>query len=224
MRAILQTGGGKDSILALHKIKEVRPEVEVIGMLVTFTWDYRRVSMHGVREELIEKQAEAVGLPLFKSYIPKDASNEIYIKNTTESLESLKSEMNIEAVIFGDIFLEDIRKFREKLLEPLDLEPIFPLWGIDTGELAREFIGHGFNAKTVVVDLEKLSDEFLCRDFDEEFLRDLPDGVDPMGENGEFHTFVYDGPLFSRSIEFEEGEIRDTGRFKFCDLVPIESS
>ena len=191
-----------------------------MGMLVTFTWDYHRVSMHGVREELIEKQSEALGLPLFKSYIPKDASNEIYIKNTIESLETLKSEMNIEAVIFGDIFLEDIRKFREKLLEPLDLEPIFPLWGIDTGELAREFIGHGFNAKTVVVDLEKLSDEFLCRDFDEEFLRDLPDGVDPMGENGEFHTFVYDGPLFSSRIEFEEGEIRDTGRFKFCDLVP----
>ena len=220
MRAILQTGGGKDSILALHKIKEVRPEVEVMGMLVTFTWDYRRVSMHGVREELIEKQAEALGLPLFKSYIPKDASNEIYIKNTTESLESLKLEMNIDAVVFGDIFLEDIRKFREKLLEPLGLEPILPLWGIDSGKLAREFIGLGFKAKTVVVDLEKLTDKFLCKDFNENFLNDLPDGVDPMGENGEFHTFVYDGPLFNRRIEFEEGEIRDTERFKFCDLIP----
>ncbi len=220
MKALLQTGGGKDSILALYKVRNEIPDLQIVGMLVTLTKDFGRVSMHGVREKLIEEQADSLGLKLFKSYIPAKASNDIYVERTQNSLKEAIKSHGIEAVVFGDIFLEDIRAFREKLLGQLNLKPIFPLWSIGSSILAEEFISFGFHAITVVVDLERIPEKFLCREFDFSFLRDLPNSIDPMGENGEFHTFVYDGPIFQKRIKFKIGEFHESGRFKFCDLIP----
>ncbi len=219
MRALLQSGGGKDSILAFHKVLGESPNIESVGMLVTVTEDFNRVSMHGIREELIESQAASLGLKIFKSYIPVKASNEIYIERTLDTLKEIINKYGVKTVVFGDIFLEDIRSFRENMLKELKLQPIFPLWKIDTLKLADEFISLGFHAITVVVDLEKLSDEFLCREFNRDFLDSLPESVDPMGENGEFHTFVYDGPIFKKQVKFRTGKFHTSGRFKFCDLI-----
>ncbi len=220
MKALLQSGGGKDSILALYKVLNEYPDIEIEGMLVTITKDFNRVSMHGVREKLVEEQAASLGLKIFKSYIPAQASNEIYIKSTLDTLKEAMERHGIEAVVFGDIFLEDIRLFRENLLKELELRPIFPLWKMDSLKLADEFISSGFRAVTVVVDLEKLSGEFLCREFNDDFIHSLPDSVDPMGENGEFHTFVYDGPIFRKQVKLRTGKFHSSGRFKFCDLTP----
>ncbi len=218
MKVILQSGGGKDSILALYEFKKAHPHAQVAGILVTITKDFERVSMHGIREELIERQADALNLRLFKSYIPKNASNEVYIDATVSTLKEIVESEGVQGVVFGDIFLEDIRKFREDLLKRVDLEPIFPLWGRESRELAKEFINSGFRAVTVVIDKTKLSEDFLCREFDESFLSSLPAGVEPMGENGEFHTFVYDGPLFRYRVRFRTGEIHRSDNFAFCDL------
>ncbi len=219
MKVVLQSGGGKDSILALYEFKRAHTDAKVVGALVTITRDFSRVSMHGVREDLIEMQMDALGLKVFKSYIPAGASNEIYIEETLKTLEEIKEFEDIQGIVFGDIFLEDIRKFREELLKPTSLIPIFPIWGRDTRELAMEFIDLGFRAITVVIDRSKLTEEFLCRDFDGEFLQHLPPGIDPMGENGEFHTFVYAGPMFREEIKFKKGKTHNSSNFMYCDLI-----
>ncbi len=219
MKVVLQSGGGKDSIFALYEFRRSYPDAYVSGMLVTITRDFSRVSMHGVREKLIERQAESMGLKLFKSYIPRNASNEVYIDATLSTLRKIAYSVGLDGVIFGDIFLEDIRKFREELLKRLDLKPIFPLWRRDTRKLAEEFVDLGFRTVVVVIDRTRLSEEFLCREFDRSFLNDLPSGVDPMGENGEFHTFVYDGPTFDYGVKFNRGGIHRSGDFSYCDLT-----
>ncbi|MCS6784133.1 MAG: adenine nucleotide alpha hydrolase, partial [Candidatus Caldarchaeum sp.] len=176
--------------------------------------------MHGVREKLAEMQAEAAGLPLMKAYIPPNCSNEVYEQVMHDVCTRLMKQ-GVEAVAFGDIFLEDVRRYREVNMSRAGMKCVFPLWGADTSELATEFIEKGFKAKVVVVDLQKLPESFVGAEFDKTFLKNLPSTCDPCGENGEFHTFVYDGPCFSRPVRFRLGEkvVKD-GRFCFVDLLP----
>lgn len=218
-KALLSWSGGKDSALCLYELRQ-SGAWEVAGLLTTITEDYGRVSMHGVREALLAQQADALGLPLVVVTIPADCSNEVYERRMREVLEE-KAAAGVSSVAFGDIFLEDLRRYREGRLQEVSLKAVFPLWGRDTRELARSFIGLGFKAVVTCVDLNALDGRFAGRDFDESFLRDLPQGVDPCGENGEFHSFVWDGPVFARPVRIQRGEVvvRE-GRFWFCDLLP----
>jgi len=174
--------------------------------------------MHGVREELLEKQAESLGIQLQKVMIPYPCPNTVYEEKMRETLESWKIK-GVTHVIFGDLFLEDIRKYREEKLALLDLTPLFPVWGRNTSALAREMIATGFRAILSCVDPSKLDPSFAGRQFDLSLLNDLPEGVDPCGENGEFHTFVYDGPIFKKTIEVEVGERVNRDGFEFADII-----
>jgi uncharacterized protein (TIGR00290 family) len=180
--------------------------------------------MHGVRTVLLEQQAASLRLQLEMVKISRGASNEEYEARMEERLRRYKAE-GITSVIFGDIFLEDLRKYREDNLAKLDMEAVFPIWKQDTGDLARSFIELGFRAVITCVDTEALDRRFSGREFDERLLAELPEGVDPCGENGEFHSFVYDGPLFRERIPFHRGRrvLRDN-RFCFCDLIPVSAA
>jgi len=194
---------------------------EVITLLTTVTEEYERISMHGVRNELLEQQAESIGLPLEKMYITKKADNEQYMTRMEKKLLEHKDN-GISLVAYGDIFLEDLRKYREDNLKKVDMKAIFPLWKRDTASLSREFIELGFKTRITCIDSRVLDKSFVGRVYDESFLNDLPDSVDPCGENGEFHSFVFDGPNFSTPIKHETGEIvLRNERFYFCDLVPL---
>ncbi len=192
---------------------------EVEALLTTVTAGYERISMHGVREKLLEKQAESLNIPLEKVYISANADNNEYERNMEKKLSEYKSK-GVKSVVFGDIFLEDLKVYRESRLSEIDMKGIFPIWKRDTKKIARHFIEKGFKAITVCVDSKVLDENFVGRNYDEEFLNELPEGVDWCGENGEFHTFVYDGPIFSQKINFKKGEIvfREN-RFYFCDLL-----
>ena len=208
--------GGKDSTLALHRLKGTH---DVRYLISTITIDFDRVSIHGVRRSLLERQAESLGIPLRLGFIPASATNEIYEKSMAEVLTQLKEE-GIDTIAFGDIFLEDIRQYRENMLRKLGMKAIFPLWKEDTETLAEEFIGLGFRAVVVSSFYPRL----LGMEFDREFLKELKEigeDIDPCGEKGEFHTFVYDGPLFSHPIRFRKGErlIREEG-YSYIDLIP----
>jgi len=218
-KVIVLWSGGKDSALALYEILNTG-SYEVLGLLTTVTEDYDRVSIHGVRRVLLEQQANALGFPLEKMFISKGASDEEYER---EMLRVLTRHLasGVFSVVFGDIFLEDVRKYREQTLMKIGMKGIFPLWKRNTFELARTFIDHGFKAVITVVDSKSLGKEFVGREYDARFLADLPANVDPCGENGEFHSFVYDGPIFSERIFFTKGEIvLRENRFYYCDLVP----
>ena len=218
-KVLLAWSGGKDSALALHEIQRA-DEVSVAALLTTVSEDYDRVSMHGVRRELLEKQARAIGYPLETVLIPKTSTSETYEARMRILLEKW-AQRGVTGVVFGDLFLEDIRAYRERNLDRVGMEAIFPLWGSDTTALARRFIDLGFRAIVTCVDGEPLDGAFAGRDYDEQFLRDLPASVDPCGENGEFHTFVYDGPLFPEPIDVVRGEVvLRENRFYFCDLLP----
>jgi uncharacterized protein (TIGR00290 family) len=219
MRKILFCwSGGKDSAMALWEAVRSK-EYGVSALLTTVTRDYDRISMHGVRRELLEKQAASIGLPLEIVWIEKNSSNDDYERHMREMLLKYKAR-RISTVAFGDLFLEDVRKYREEQLSKVKMKAVFPLWGKDTMELARNFIRAGFKAVLTCVDTKTLDASFAGRDFNEGLLADLPAGVDPCGENGEFHSFVYDGPLFKKPVLFSRGEkvIKDE-RFCFCDLV-----
>ena len=211
--------GGKDSAMALHQLKN-NNSYKVSALLTTITKDYDRISMHGVRRKLLEEQAEAIGIPLVKVYISRNASNDEYEKKMEKKLTKYK-KMGVSSVVFGDIFLEDIRKYREKNLSKIDMKGIFPLWEKDTTELAHTFIEQGFKAVITCIDSKVLDKRFVGRLFDKEFLREIPSNVDPCGENGEFHSFVFDGPIFKKEILFKKGKVvlRDK-RFYYCDLIP----
>jgi uncharacterized protein (TIGR00290 family) len=213
---LLSWSGGKDSALALHRLRS-SPDFEPAGLLTTINQDYDRISVHGVRRELLERQAAATGLPLREVRIPKDCPNEIYEDRLASALREAKAQ-GIAHVAFGDLFLEDIRAYREKQMAALGLEPIFPVWGLDTARLARDFIALGFQALLVCVDTEALASSFVGRPFDEALLRDLPPGIDPCGENGEFHTFVHAGPVFRELVPVKLGRVEGRGRFWFQDL------
>ncbi|HEX4959497.1 MAG TPA: ATP-binding protein [Thermoanaerobaculia bacterium] len=213
---LLSWSGGKDSALALHALRS-SPDFEPAGLLTTMTEGYDRISIHGVRRELLERQAEAIGLPLRKVWIPKDCSNEIYEARLATALREVETE-GIHHVAFGDLFLRDVRDYREQQMAALGLEPVCPVWGIDTAELARDFLRLGFEAVLVCVDTEVLDPAFAGRSFDEALLRDLPAGVDPCGENGELHTFVHAGPIFRQPLAIKVGRVEGRGRFWFHDL------
>ena len=216
---VVAWSGGKDCALALY-LTLAQTHLKVAGLLTTITEDYGRVSMHGVREVLLEEQAKALGLPLFKVGISANCSNSEYEEKMSEMLSHLRGR-GVESVVFGDIFLEDVRAFREKNLASVGMRGAFPLWGINSQQVADNFVRLGFKALVVCVDTEVLNATFVGREFNEEFLRMLPADVDPCGENGEFHTFVYDGPIFRQSVSFERGRVvlREE-RFCFCDLLP----
>jgi uncharacterized protein (TIGR00290 family) len=215
---LLSWSGGKDSALSLHEIQRAGA-YSVAGLLTTITEDYDRISMHGVRRVLLEQQAYALGLPLQKINIPKDATNGVYESRLRAFLEERLRE-GIGVVAFGDIFLEDLRQYREQNLAQIGMKGLFPIWKRDSHELARSFIELGFEAVVVCVDTSVLDASFAGRVFDKELLRDLPGNVDPCGENGEFHSFVFDGPNFKQPIGHRPGEVVRRDRFCFCDLLP----
>lgn len=216
---LISWSGGKDSALALYELLK-DPRYQVAALLTTITEDYDRISMHGVRRGLLEQQAAALGFPLENVFIPKQATDDVYEANLGRALAKYCAA-GVSAVMFGDIFLEDLRHYREHKLAPLGLRGVFPLWKKDTRELARAFIGLGFKAITTCVDTQVLDGKFAGRVIDEAFLAELPATVDPCGENGEYHSFVYAGPIFSASVPCTRGEITlREGRFCFCDLVP----
>jgi uncharacterized protein (TIGR00290 family) len=211
--------GGKDSALALHEVQQAG-ECDVVALLTTVTEEYDRISMHGIRRELLERQAESIDVPPLIVWIPRECSDEEYGARMRSMLEE-QADGGVSAVIFGDVFLEDVRRYREDNLAQVDMRAVFPLWGRDSDELARQFIEQGFRAITTCVDSEHLGRRFVGCQYDAAFLGALPDAVDPCGENGEFHSFVYDGPIFRRPIAHTLGEIvlRDE-RFWYCDLLP----
>jgi uncharacterized protein (TIGR00290 family) len=214
---LLSWSGGKDSSLALYKIQKTA-NYQIVSLITTVTDEYDRVSMHGLRIELLEGQAESLNIPLQKVFISKNAGNDEYEAKFNEELIRFK-ESGIKYVVFGDLYLEDIKKYREALIEKIDMQCLFPLWKRDTTKLALEFIESGFKAITVCVDSNVLGKEFVGRQFNEQFLNDLPDGIDPCGENGEFHTFAYDGPIFKKPIDHGLGDVvlRDQS-FYYCDI------
>jgi uncharacterized protein (TIGR00290 family) len=215
---VLGWSGGKDSALALHALRSEQG-FRVEALLTTVTDEYDRVSMHGVRQQLLRMQAAAIGLPLTEARIPPAASNALYEQSFSEALAPYRAR-GIRRVAFGDLFLADIRAYRERLLATLGMTGVFPLWGLDTRTLAVEFIRLGFRAVLVCVDAKSLDASFAGRTFDLELLKDLPPGVDPCGENGEFHTFVTDGPIFRTPLAFTPGTIVRRGDHVFADLLP----
>ncbi len=216
---MLLWSGGKDSALALHELRRAG-EYAVAALLTTVTEEYDRVSMHGVRRALLERQAVAVGLPLTQVFIPKHCSNAEYAVRMASACEEMK-ETGIHTAACGDIFLEDVRRYREGQLAEAGMRSVFPLWGRDSAQLARTFVAVGFAAVTVCVDARVLGKEWVGRVYDARFLADLPAGIDPCGENGEFHTFVSDGPIFREGVAWVRGEVvlRDD-RFFYGDLLP----
>jgi len=218
-KIILSWSGGKDSTMALYEL--LRQGDYDITLLTTITDEYGRISMHGVREVLLEAQAEALGCPLEKVYITPQSSNDEYETKMTEVMERYKKQ-GVTRVAFGDLFLEDIRKYREKNLEKLEMQAIFPLWGRDTRELAQSLVNLGFKAIITCVDTTILDGDLAGDFYDEDLLANLPENIDPCAENGEFHTFVFAGPIFKQAIDFSIGEkvLRDQ-RFSYCDLVGV---
>ncbi|MES2780942.1 MAG: diphthine--ammonia ligase [Bacteroidota bacterium] len=204
-KVIFNWSGGKDSALCLYKLLQANQN-EVVCLLTSVNAEYQRISMHGVRVELLEAQAQSIGLPLQQVLIPEMPTMEVYENVMKETLTELIKQ-GATTSVFGDIFLEDLRKYREDKLVELNLKGLFPLWKIPTHELIREFLALGFKTITTCVNEKYLDKSFVGRIIDEDFLNALPSNVDPCGENGEFHTFVFDGPLFKKPIPFEIGEI-----------------
>jgi uncharacterized protein (TIGR00290 family) len=225
-RVLVSWSGGKDSAWALHLLLQ-QPEYEVVGLLTTINTHFGRVAMHGFRQELLEQQADAAGPPLWPVPLPWPCSNEQYETAMTAACTRAASE-RIDAIAFGDLFLQDIRAYREAKLAGTGLEPLFPCWQIPTNQLAREMIAAGIRAHLVCIDPRQLDPCFAGRLFDEALLDELPGTVDPCGERGEFHTFVSAGPMFahngrSRSIEVRRGDIVERDGFVYADLLPARS-
>lgn len=220
-RVLFCWSGGKDSALALHAL--LQGKVPVVGLLTTVTDGYDRISMHGVRRELLAQQAQSIGLPLHEVLIPPQCVNPVYEARMEEALR-IHYNSGVRAVAFGDIFLEDLRDYREKNLVRIGMTALFPIWKRDTRELIRTFHAAGFRAIAACIDLKVLDRSFAGRELDASFFRDLPLSVDPCGENGEFHTFVFDGPIFRKPIPVTTGEVVERESFIYCDLLPVETS
>ncbi|MDN5927425.1 MAG: adenine nucleotide alpha hydrolase [Hyphomicrobiales bacterium] len=217
-KAFLSWSSGKDAAFALHEVRRLGL-ADVVGVLTTINEETGRVQSHGVREELLDRQIEALGLPAVKVMLPSPCPNADYEARMEEAFGKLRSG-GVGHIVYGDLFLENIRAYREKQMEAAGMEPLFPLWGRATGELADAMIASGLEAHTVCVDTRRLDRSFAGRDFDEAFLRNLPAGVDPCGENGEFHTIVTAGPIFAAPIATSIGEIEERDGFAFADILP----
>jgi len=215
---LMSWSGGKDSCIALYEIQRAQ-NYRVAALMTTLTRDYDRISMHGVRRALLEKQASHLGLPLHQVLISKDATNEEYETRMGEAFSEYR-EHGIDSIVFGDLFLEDIRAYREQFLVRHKMRGLFPVWKRDTAGFIKEFIELGFKAVVTCVDSKVLDQSFAGRVIDETFLSSLPAHVDPCGENGEFHSFVFDGPIFAEGVKFSIGEVVLRESFWFCDLLP----
>lgn len=219
-KALVSWSSGKDSAFALREIRRTA-QCDLVGLITTVTADFNRVSMHGVREELLDAQVASLGLPCRKIWIPSPCSNEVYEREMARALTDAKSS-GVTQVVFGDLFLQDIRSYREARLAELGLQGVFPLWMRDTAGLAREMLDAGIEAILTCVDPRKLDASFAGRRFDATLLHDLPVGIDPCGENGEFHTFASAGPMFKQRIPVAVGEIVEREGFVFADLLRAE--
>lgn len=215
-RVLLSWSSGKDCAWALHLLRQ-QPDIEIVGLLTTINAQFDRVAMHGTRRAVLEVQAAAARLPLWQIPLPWPCSNEIYEQQMSQACQRAIAE-RVSAIAFGDLFLQDIRAYREAQLQPTGLEPLFPLWNIPTNELAPQMISGGLRAKVVCVDSRQLEPSFAGREFNAEFLRDLPPGVDPCGENGEFHSCAYAGPMFSSPVPLEQGETVNRDGFIYSDF------
>ncbi len=216
-RAWLSWSSGKDSAFALGEVLRSR-EYDVVALLTTLSSEFGRVSMHGVREDLLDRQARTVGLPLEKIWIPYPCPNEVYEREMSRGLEKAKSD-GVRHVVFGDLFLEDIRRYRESRLESVGMRGLFPLWGRNTAELARAMIAGGIRARIASLDTRQLPRTFAGREFNEELLEALPPNVDPCGERGEFHTFVTDARYFHEPVSVKVGPVVERDGFAFADLT-----
>ena len=218
-RLLLSWSSGKDSAWCLHTLRQ-QADIEVVGLLTTFNEKADRVAMHAVRRQLVEQQAAAAGLPLIPVFLPWPCSNAEYEAALKSALEQAQAESEIDAIAFGDLFLEDIRRYRETQMVALDIEPLFPIWQQPTAELARTMIDGGVKAYLTCVDPKQCPVEFAGQEFDFTLLNELPASVDPCGENGEFHTFVFDGPMFDAPIGVRVGETIERDGFVFADILP----
>jgi uncharacterized protein (TIGR00290 family) len=215
---VFSWSGGKDSAMALQVVQR-DARYEVVSLLTTVTEGYERISMHGVRNELLRRQAEKIGLPVEEVRIPPQCPDSVYEARMAETVSRFR-ERDVLHFAFGDIFLEDLRAYREQKLMQANMTALFPIWRVDTRELAKRFVEQGFRAIATCIDPQKLDKSFAGRDLDASFFQDLPADVDPCGENGEFHTFVYDGPIFRKAIPVRKGEVVERDGFVFCDLLP----
>jgi uncharacterized protein (TIGR00290 family) len=221
-KVIFSWSGGKDSALALYKLQKTK-NYQIAALLTTINQDYDRTSMHGVRRILLERQAQSLGFALEKVLVSKNCSNEEYERKMQEVLEKHQAA-GVCFVVFGDIFLEDLRKYRQEKLSKIKMKAVFPIWRLNTTELANTFIDSGFKAVVTCVDSNSFDRKFVGRAFDKQFLSELPSGVDPCGENGEFHSFVYDGPIFRQRILHKTGKVvLKENRFYYCDLLPLQN-
>jgi uncharacterized protein (TIGR00290 family) len=216
-RLWLSWSSGKDSAWALHALR-AQGDYEIAGLLTTINETASRVAMHAVRETLLEKQAAAAGVPLIKVRIPHPCPNDAYEAAMADAMARAQKE-NVTAVAFGDLFLEDVRRYRVEKLAPTGIEPVFPIWGIPTDRLARDMVASGLRAHVTCVDPKQLDARFAGRVYDNAFLDDLPDGADPCGENGEFHSFAFAGPMFDAPIKVTPGETVERDGFVFSDLM-----
>ncbi len=218
-KVVLSWSGGKDSTMAAYHLLASQ-KYEIAALMTTVTEEFDRISMHGVRRELLERQAESLGIPLHKIMIPKDCPNEVYEARMRETLSRFKAQ-GITKVAFGDLFLEDLKQYRDERLAQVGMTGIYPIWMRDTEELVRTFIGLGFKAILACVDTKAIDAAFAGREIDHDLLRDLPESADPCGEYGEYHSFVYAGPIFKKIIACKAGEtVMRTPRFNYCDIMP----
>ena len=221
-KIVMAWSGGKDSAMAYRAVA-ADSRYEIVAVLTTVTGQYDRISMHGVRRDLLEAQARMLGKPLEQVVISPQASNVEYEQQMARALAKFKTQ-GVAAVGFGDLFLQDVRKYREEKMAQTGMRPVFPVWGLDTRKFAQDFIEAGFKAVLTCVDGQQLNGKFAGREYDQSLLEELPPGVDPCGENGEFHTFVYAGPIFAKPIPIRRGEVvlRDN-RFWYCDFLPAQA-
>jgi uncharacterized protein (TIGR00290 family) len=223
-KALVSWSSGKDSAWTLHVLRQSH-EYEIVGLLATINSNFDRVAMHGVRRQLVEAQATATGLPLWKVPLPWPCSNQQY-ETVMSAICAKAKEAGIEAVAFGDLFLEDVRKYREDRMRAAGLAPVFPVWKFDTRQLIHDMWAGGMRTRIVCLDPRKLPASFAGRDLDDRLIDEFPAGIDPCGENGEFHTFAYDGPMFAHAIPVESGEVVTRDGFVFADLTlrtPVEA-
>lgn len=220
-KTLLSWSSGKDSAWALHVLRQM-PDIDVVGLFCTINKHFNRVAMHAVRVELLQRQAQSAGLPLHLIEIPHPCSNEDY-QHVMGQFVAEAQLKNIECFAFGDLFLEDIRHYREERLQGSGITAIFPLWGIPTDQLAHTMFENGLKAKITCIDPKQLDSSFAGRDYNPAFLADLPAQVDPCGERGEFHSFAYDGPMFSQAIPLSVDEIIERDGFVFADLLIAQS-